>query len=154
MTSLYQSIAALPHHHPRSFLVVCTSCESGGNRRARFAAVLHIDRDAPPDIRRSRSASGKFAPIFRYFKSLTLQTFVICRKKWVRFADLSRSVEHILSQHIWNAMQFWLVACLWLQIQRSRVRSPALPDFLSSSGSGTGSTQPREVNWGATWMKK
>jgi hypothetical protein len=34
----------------------------------------------------------------------------------------------------------------WLQIQRSRVRSPALPDFLSSGGSGTGSTQPREVN--------
>ena len=34
----------------------------------------------------------------------------------------------------------------WLQIQRSWVRSPALPDFLSSSGSGTGSTQPREVN--------
>ena len=34
----------------------------------------------------------------------------------------------------------------WLQIQRSRVRFPALPDFLSSSGSGTGSAQPREVN--------
>ena len=34
----------------------------------------------------------------------------------------------------------------WLQIQRSRVRFAALPDFLSSSGSGTGSTQPREVN--------
>ena len=34
----------------------------------------------------------------------------------------------------------------WLQIQRSRVRFPALPDFLSSSGSGTGSTQLREVN--------
>ena len=34
----------------------------------------------------------------------------------------------------------------WLQMQRSRVRFPALPDFLSSSGSGTGSTQPREVN--------
>ena len=41
----------------------------------------------------------------------------------------------------------------WLQIQRSRVRFPALPDFLSSSGSRTGSTQPREVNWGATWIK-
>ena len=34
----------------------------------------------------------------------------------------------------------------WLQIRRSRVRFPALPDFLSSSGSGTGSTQPREFN--------
>ena len=34
----------------------------------------------------------------------------------------------------------------WLQIQRSRVRFPALPDFLSSSGSGTGSTQSRELN--------
>jgi hypothetical protein len=33
----------------------------------------------------------------------------------------------------------------WLQIQRSQVRFPALPDFLSSSGSGTGSTQPRET---------
>jgi hypothetical protein len=30
----------------------------------------------------------------------------------------------------------------WLLIQRYRVRFPALPDFLSSSGSGTGSTQP------------
>jgi hypothetical protein len=34
----------------------------------------------------------------------------------------------------------------WLQIQRSRVRFPTLPDFLRSSGFGTGSTQPREYN--------
>jgi hypothetical protein len=34
----------------------------------------------------------------------------------------------------------------WLRILRSRVRFPALPDFLRSSGSGTGSTQPREDN--------
>jgi hypothetical protein len=27
-----------------------------------------------------------------------------------------------------------------------RVRFPVLPDFLRSSGSGTGSTQPREYN--------
>jgi hypothetical protein len=31
-----------------------------------------------------------------------------------------------------------------------RVLFPALPDYLSS-WSGTGSTQPRECNWGATW---
>jgi hypothetical protein len=42
----------------------------------------------------------------------------------------------------------------WLQTQRTRVWFPALPDFLRSSGSGTGSTQPREDNWGATWMEK
>ena len=42
----------------------------------------------------------------------------------------------------------------WLQIQGSRVRSPALPDFLSSSGSGTGSTQPREVKLRSHLNKK
>jgi hypothetical protein len=42
---------------------------------------------------------------------------------------------------------------LWLQIQRSRVRFPALPDFQRSSGSGKGSTQPREYKWQCTWKK-
>jgi hypothetical protein len=42
----------------------------------------------------------------------------------------------------------------WQQIKRSRVGFPALPDFLRNSGSGTGSTQPREYNWGATWKKQ
>jgi hypothetical protein len=42
----------------------------------------------------------------------------------------------------------------WLQIQRSWVWFLALSDFLRSKGSGTGSTQPREDNWGATCMKK
>jgi hypothetical protein len=35
---------------------------------------------------------------------------------------------------------------LWSNGQRSRVRFPELPDFLRSSGSGMGSTQPREYN--------
>jgi hypothetical protein len=42
----------------------------------------------------------------------------------------------------------------WLEIQRGRVRSSALQEFLRSSGSGTGSTQPREYNLGAPWKKK
>jgi hypothetical protein len=33
-----------------------------------------------------------------------------------------------------------------LQIHKSWARFPALPDFLKSSGSETGSTQPREYN--------
>jgi hypothetical protein len=38
----------------------------------------------------------------------------------------------------------------WLQIRRPGFLFPALPEK-KSSGSGTGSTQPREYNWGATW---
>jgi hypothetical protein len=41
----------------------------------------------------------------------------------------------------------------WLQIRRSWVRFPTLPDFLRNSGFGTGSTQPHD-NCGATWMEK
>ena len=47
----------------------------------------------------------------------------------------------LLRPPLWSSGQSF-----WLQIQRSRVRFPALPDFLSGSGSGTGYTQPREVN--------
>jgi hypothetical protein len=38
----------------------------------------------------------------------------------------------------------------WLQIQGSQVRFPGTTKK-KSSGSGTGSTQPCEYNWGATW---
>jgi hypothetical protein len=34
-----------------------------------------------------------------------------------------------------------------------RVRFPELPDFLRSSGSAMGSTQPCEYNRGTTWKK-
>ena len=67
------------------------------------------------------------------------------------FLRLERNIKYITCKFynviynylppLWSSGQSF-----WLQIQRSRVRFPALPDFLSSSGSGTGSTQPREVN--------
>ena len=62
-------------------------------------------------------------------------------------SDLQHSRD-LICESLWSSGQSF-----WLQIQRSRVRLPALPDFLSSGGSRTGSTQPREVNWGATWIK-
>ena len=59
------------------------------------------------------------------------------------------SLREILRPPLWYSGQSF-----WLQIQRSRVRSPALPDFLSSIGSGTGSTQPREVKLRSYLNKK
>jgi hypothetical protein len=44
-----------------------------------------------------------------------------------------------LGPPLWSSSQ-----SSWLLTQKPRVPFPALPDFLSSSGSGTGSTQPRE----------
>ena len=56
--------------------------------------------------------------------------------------DLGQCSENLrFCMPLWSSGQSF-----WLQIQRSRVRSPALPDFLSSNGSGTGSTQPHDVN--------
>ena len=81
------------------------------------------------------------------------------------FVIFRRSVENIeislksdKNNGYLTTLRTWPPLCsngqsFWLQIQGSRVRFPALPDFLCSSGSGTGSTQPREVNWGATWIK-
>jgi hypothetical protein len=68
------------------------------------------------------------------------------RTKRESFIQL-RSTKKIIFTHL-SGQSFWL------QIQRSRAWFPALPDFLRSRGSGTGSSQPREDNWGATWMKK
>jgi hypothetical protein len=49
--------------------------------------------------------------------------------------------DHLFRPPLWSSGQ-----SSWLQIQMSRFRFPALPDFLRSSGSGTGITRPREDN--------
>jgi hypothetical protein len=48
-------------------------------------------------------------------------------------------IESTHRPHLWSSGQ-----SSWLQIHRSGVQFLALPDFLRSSGSGMGSTQPRD----------
>jgi len=59
--------------------------------------------------------------------------------KYLCLTYINLCFSNLVKPPLWSIGQSF-----WLQIQRSRVRSPGLPDFLSSSGSGTGSTQPRE----------
>ena len=71
---------------------------------------------------------------------------IIEKKRLLWCGHIKRIPEERISKLImdWIPPLWSSGQSFWLQIQRSRVRSPALPDFLSSSGSGTGSTQPRE----------
>ena len=73
----------------------------------------------------------------------TMQIIVYCNNTLPNSYIFPENMIHVavLRPPLWSSGQSF-----WLQIQRSRVRFPALPDFLSSSGSGTESTQPREVN--------
>jgi hypothetical protein len=47
-----------------------------------------------------------------------------------------------------------LICGLVVRVSGYRYRGPRFDSRLISVGSGTGSTQPREDNWGATWMTK
>jgi hypothetical protein len=73
--------------------------------------------------------------------SLSLPTW---RRKLVRFPK--RRVFYYLGLLLWSKFV--------VTDPEVRVRFSTLPHFLRSSGSGTGSTQPREYNWGATWKEK
>ena len=59
-----------------------------------------------------------------------------------RFGLLIMTADHPVTRHLY--LSSYIKYPYFYLALRSRVRSPALPDFLSSSGSGTGSTQPRE----------
>ena len=81
-----------------------------------------------------------------YYRCIVPVDIFAVNRRWKIFITTVSScgcntISSSSSSSLWSSGQSF-----WLQIQRSRVRSPALPDFLSNSGSGTGSTQPREVN--------
>jgi hypothetical protein len=78
---------------------------------------------------------------------------VLLQNVSVHFSSmLSTCPSHLIIDFIILIIGYW--PPLLSSGQSSWVRFPAQPDFLRSSESGTGSTQPREDNWGTTWMKK
>jgi hypothetical protein len=68
------------------------------------------------------------------------------KKQWLQFQTIDRScfqskmIFHFCVRHPTASVVWW--SEFLAANPESRVRFPALPDFLSSSGSGTGSTQP------------
>jgi hypothetical protein len=97
--------------------------------------VASFFHDSPP----------KFCMPLSYSKFVHIFACII--EKIIYFVIIK--LVRALTSPLWSSGQSF-----WLQIQKSWVRFPALPDFLRSSGAGNGSTQPREDNWGATWKKK
>jgi hypothetical protein len=69
---------------------------------------------------------------------------------WSFFSSLKQFVHVVCKEWppLWSSGR-----SSWLQIQRSRVRFPPLPDLLRCSGSETGYVQPCEDNWGAVSRK-
>jgi hypothetical protein len=93
----------------------------------------------------------KFAFIYFYFYICApihlldaLSHFLLSTQ--VPFSVFNNFKILILNFRLYDCLCGLVVKSFWLQIQRSRVRFSALPDFLTSRGSGTGSTQPRDHN--------
>jgi hypothetical protein len=100
------------------------------------------------------SRSSAFYGYKGVLSEVRLQWFVsLCSRKeivlWAIVLLFSTFINTLLRPPLWSSGQSFR-----LQIPTSRVRFRTLPHFLRSRGSGTGSTQPREDTWGATWMKK
>jgi hypothetical protein len=84
--------------------------------------------------------------------ALYKQSNLNCDSKWF-YVYKGSDWYHLLFKIMWFFFKYSSVVW-WSEFRRTRVQFPALSDFLRSSGSGTGSTQPREDIWGASWMEK
>jgi hypothetical protein len=110
-----------------------------------------------PTLSRERPCWGPNSDYFPLFSRDALKHQVTRYVTALEWPSLGKGYGRILkmgASPAFDRRSGLVVKNSWLQIQRSRVRFSGLPDFLRSSGSGTGSTQPREDNWGVTWMEK
>jgi hypothetical protein len=68
------------------------------------------------------------------------------------FGTVQDTAANYLHVTFWDRPPLWSSGqSSWLQIRRSGFDSRHYQKKRKSTGSGTGSTQPREYNWGATW---
>ena len=120
-------------------LVTTSDILPDDNKLANFSPHIFIRKQSVKDVQYTYQS---YLPL-----SLNIK-FNIVLENQESMGHFSRDARELSNlQHIQTGSPLWSSGqSLWLQIQRSRVRFPALPDFLSSSGSGTESTHPREVN--------
>jgi hypothetical protein len=118
----------------------------------------HISEDCILHSHRCENLKSYISAVFRKFQpfwevllprrdpspKLSVKWFSFCGNNAV-FIVFDISYESS-KPPLWSSGQNF-----WLQIQISQVRFQTLPEFMRSRGSGTGSTQPREDNWGVTW---
>jgi hypothetical protein len=85
------------------------------------------------------ASSCAYSPCVSSWRDVAPRSLPLC---------LIMAAAHRRRPSLWSSGQ-----SSWLQIQRSRVPFPELPDFLKSSGSGSECTGPHKENWGVTWKK-
>jgi hypothetical protein len=110
-----------------------------------MACILRVDKFSYCRFFLSRSNTCHSELIGKFEQSI----YCIMSKKSIIVVKLLFWIFESLSRPpLWSSGQ-----SSWLQLQRSRIWFSALPDSLSN-GCGMGFSQPREDNWGATWMEE
>jgi hypothetical protein len=139
--------------HNIFFSLFKSHCLRRGPKKAIFRIILNVMLLA----RNIGSANCLYVPEFVEITSIDVQCLCFPDGKWHRPDVLDSSYLFYIAclnySSVWLNFYNHLLICFdrlcgqssWLQIQSSRVRFPALPDFLISSGSETGSNMAPSI---------